>query len=161
MSRNLFRPTGPDQLWGTDITYIPTQIGMTYLMCIKDIFTKERQRYNYSQTCLARGAIRAVEDAVVKAFDGEVPEGAMPKTDNRNIESFHLSLKMDYVWPYEFQDYGEVLVAIENAFTDYYEKRPHSSVYYLPPRVFRRKFQNDQSFREGYIREQEVKLNEK
>ena len=23
--RNLFRPTGPDQLWETDITYIPTQ----------------------------------------------------------------------------------------------------------------------------------------
>ena len=44
---------------------------------------------------------------------------------------------MDYVWPYEFQDYREASVAIENAFTDYNEKRPHSSVDYLPPRVFR------------------------
>ncbi|MDA8055567.1 MAG: hypothetical protein M0Z77_07985 [Thermoplasmatales archaeon] len=25
--------------------------------------------------------------------------------DNGNIESFHSSLKTDYVWPYEFQDY--------------------------------------------------------
>ncbi len=40
-SRNLFRPKGPDQLWETDITYIPTESGMTYLMCIKDCFTKE------------------------------------------------------------------------------------------------------------------------
>ena len=39
--RNLFRPTGPDQLWETDITYISTQQGMTYLMAIKDCFTKE------------------------------------------------------------------------------------------------------------------------
>ena len=42
-TRNLFRPTGPDQLWETDITYIPTQQGMTYLMAIKDCFTKEWQ----------------------------------------------------------------------------------------------------------------------
>jgi hypothetical protein len=32
---------GPDQLWETDITYITTESGMTYLMCIKDTFTKE------------------------------------------------------------------------------------------------------------------------
>ena len=39
--RNLFCPTGPGQLWETDITYISTQQGMTYLMAIKDCFTKE------------------------------------------------------------------------------------------------------------------------
>ena len=44
--RNLFKPTGPDQLWQTDITYIPTESGMTYLMCIKDTFTKEWQGYH-------------------------------------------------------------------------------------------------------------------
>ena len=31
-SRNLFKPVKPDQLWETDITYIPTESGMTYLM---------------------------------------------------------------------------------------------------------------------------------
>ena len=41
--RNLFHPHGPDQLWETDITYIPTESGITYLMCIKDTFTKEWQ----------------------------------------------------------------------------------------------------------------------
>ena len=40
-ARNLFHSHGPDQLWQTDITYIPTESGMTYLMCIKDCFTKE------------------------------------------------------------------------------------------------------------------------
>ena len=43
-SRNLFKPVKPDQLWETDITYIPRESGMTYLMCIKDTFTKEWQR---------------------------------------------------------------------------------------------------------------------
>ena len=81
--------------------------------------------------------------------------------DNRNIESFHSSLKMDYVWPYEFQDYGGASVATENAFTDYNEFRPHSSIDYLPPKEFRRKFLNDWSFREAYTRKLEVKMNEK
>jgi transposase InsO family protein len=70
-SRNLFRPTGLDPLWETDITYIPTQQGMTYLIAIKHCFTKEWVGYQYSRSCLSRDAIRAVEDAVVKAFGGE------------------------------------------------------------------------------------------
>jgi len=51
---NLFKPSGPDQLWETDITYIPTESGMTYLMCIKDCFTKEWQGYHYSKSCMAK-----------------------------------------------------------------------------------------------------------
>ncbi len=163
-TRNLFRSTRPDQLWETDITYIPTQQGLTHLMAIKDCFTKECIGYQYSRSCLSRDAIRAVEDAVVKAFDGEVPERLVLKVDNGpqyiarqfrssmkllgisleyiqkrtpenngNIESFHSSLKTDYVWPFEFQDYREASVAIESAFTDYNEKRPHSSIGYFPP----------------------------
>ncbi len=190
--RNLFRPTGPDQLWETDITYIPTQQGMTYLMAIKDRFTKEWVGYQYSRSCLSGDAIRAVEDVIVKAFEGRSPEGLVLRVDNGpqyiaqkfrssmkllrifleyiqkhtpedngNIESFHSSLKTDYVWPFEFQDYRETSVAIESALTDYNEKRPHSSIDYLPPREFRRKFLNDWSFRESYTRKLEVKMNEK
>ena len=191
-TRNLFRPTGPDQLWETDITYIPTEQGMTYLMAIKDCFTKEWQGYQYSRSCLSKDAIRAVEDAVMRSFVGEVPEGLILRTDNGpqyisqqfrssmnllrisleyiqkhtpedngNIESFHSSLKTDYVWPFEFSDFREASAAIDKAFTDYNEKRPHSSIDYLPPREFRRKFLNDWSFRESFTRKLEVKMNEK
>jgi transposase InsO family protein len=81
--------------------------------------------------------------------------------DNGNIESFHSSLKTDYVWPFEFSDYREASFAIEKAFTDYNEKRPHSSIDYLPPREFRMKFLDDQSFREDYTRKLEARINEK
>ena len=80
--------------------------------------------------------------------------------DNGNIESFHSSLKTDYVCPREFQDYREMSVAIANAFTNYNEKRPHSSIQ-SPSQRFRRKFLNDQSFREGNTKKLEVKINEK
>lgn len=141
---------------------------------------------------MSRDAIRAVEDADMRAFGSDVPQGITPRTDNRpqyisqqfrssmnlirisleyiqkhtpddngNTESFHSSLKMDYVWPYEFRDYIEVSAALENAFKDYNEKRPHSSMDYFPPREFRKKFLNEQSFRESYTRKLEVKMNEK
>ena len=190
-TRNLFRPTGHDQLWETDITYMPTAQCLTYLMAIKDCFTKEWQGYNFSRSCLSSDAIRAVEDAVLRAFDGEVPDGLVLRVDNGpqyisqqfrsamnllgihieyiqkhtpedngNIESFHASLKTDYVWPCEFSDYREASSAIDLAFNDYNEKRSHSSIDYLPPELSRRKFLKDQSFREGHFKRMEEKLNE-
>ena len=127
-SRNLLKPDKPDQLWETDITYIPTESGMTYLMCIKNTFTKEWQGYHYSRSCMARDAIRSVENAVLMAFNGTVPEGLALRTDNgpqyishefrnsmnllgirleyiqkhtlydtEDIESFHNSIKTDYI----------------------------------------------------------------
>ena len=81
-SRNLFKPVNPDQLWETDITYIPTESGMTYLMCIKNTFTKEWQGYYYSRSCKARDAIRSVENAVLMALNGTVTKGLVLRTDN-------------------------------------------------------------------------------
>ena len=191
-TRNLFRPRGPDQLWQTDITYIPTESGMTYLMCIKDTFTKEWQGYHYSRSCMARDAIRSVENAVLLAFNGTVPEGLVLRTDNGpqyiskefrsamkllgikleyiqkhtpedngDIVSFHNSIKTDYIWPNEFRNFNDASIEIEKAFYDYNECRPHSSIDYLPPREFRKKFLNDPAFRERFEKKDvEVKLDE-
>ena len=138
-TRNLFPPQGTDQLRQTDITYIPTESGMTYLMCIKDCFTKEWQGYHYSRSCMARDAIRSVENAVQMAFNGTAPEGLVLRTknnytqfmshefmnarkllrillayvqkyvleDNVNIESFHNSIKTNYILPNEFREMFE------------------------------------------------------
>ena len=191
-TRNLFRPREPDQLWQTDITYIPTESGMTYLMCIKDCFTKEWQGYHYSRSCMARDAIRSVENAVLLAFNGTVPEGLVLRTDNGpqyiskefrsamkllgikleyiqkhtpedngDIESFHNSIKTDYIWPNEFRNFNDASIEIEKAFYDYNECRPHSSIDYLPPREFRRKFLNDKAFRKRFEKKEvEVTLDE-
>ena len=61
--------------------------------------------------------------------------------DNRDIESFHNTIKKDYIWLYEFRDFHEASIEIEKAFTDYDECRPHSSIDYLPPREFRNRFE--------------------
>ena len=62
----LLRANRPEMLMETDITYILTNNGMTYLMCIKDVFSKEWYGYNYNTSCTARDAINAVDDAIIR-----------------------------------------------------------------------------------------------
>jgi hypothetical protein len=81
-SLNLIRLGGPDQLWETDITYIPTESGMTYLKSIKDFFTKEWLGYNYSRFCMTGDAVRSMENAVLLSFNGSSPHGIVLRTDN-------------------------------------------------------------------------------
>ena len=104
-SRSLYKPTKPVQLWETDITYIPTESGMTYLMCVKDCFTKEWQGFHYSRSCMARDAVRSVENAVLIAFNGSALAGLVLKTDNgpqysapRNIHDLPMEVWFRKVW---------------------------------------------------------------
>ena len=76
--------------------------------------------------------------------------------DNGNTVSFHNSLKLDYTLSFEFSGYRAVPVAIEDEFNDYNKKKSHSSTDYLPPREFRRKLLNDESFREGCTKKVEI-----
>ena len=133
-----------------------------------------------------------MENAVLLAFNGTVPEGLVLRTDNGpqyisnefrsamkllgikleyiqkhtpedngNIESFHNSIKTDYIWPNEFRDFHDASIAIGEAFTDYNECRPHSSIDYLPPREFRRKLLNVPVFIKRFEKKEvEVKLYE-
>ena len=126
-TRNLFRPQGTDQLRQTDITYIPTESGMTYLMCIKDCFTKEWQGYHYSRSCMARDAIRSVENAVLMAFNGTVPEGLVLRTDNGPQYISHefrsamklLGIKLEYIQKHTPEDHGNIESFHNSTKTDY------------------------------------------
>ena len=81
--------------------------------------------------------------------------------DNGDIESFHNSIKADYTWPNEFKSFNDASIEIEKAFSNYNESRSHSSIDYLPPRVFRRKFLNVSAFRKRFEKKEvEVKLYE-
>lgn len=55
---------------------------------------------------------------------------------NGHIESFQKTLKREYIWVSDFKDYQEAEGAISDAFHDYNEKRPHSSLGYKTPLEF-------------------------
>ncbi|MHB8567696.1 MAG: transposase [Nitrososphaerales archaeon] len=55
---------------------------------------------------------------------------------NGHIESFHKTLKKEYLWSQDIRNYQEAEIAIADAFRDYNETRPHSSLGYRTPYEF-------------------------
>jgi len=55
---------------------------------------------------------------------------------NGHIESFHKTLKKEYIWPMDFANYQQAEQTIKEAFTDYNQYRIHSSLGYLTPHEF-------------------------
>ena len=70
--------------------------------------------------------------------------------ENEDIESFHNSIKTDYIWINEINNFNDGKIIIENAFYDYNNIRPHSTLDYYSPMQFLDKWNNDSSFREKY-----------
>ncbi|MCL4326583.1 MAG: IS3 family transposase [Candidatus Thermoplasmatota archaeon] len=155
--------------------------GMIYLFNVKDCFTKKWVGYEYSRTCNRRDAIKSIENATkeyvggkvtgivlrtdngtqytskmfkegVKAlgFKQEYIEKNTPE-DNGDIESFHNSIKTDYIWTNEFRTYEEVNRAIKEAYRDYNEERPHSTIEYMSPNEFIERWNVDENFGERYL----------
>lgn len=55
---------------------------------------------------------------------------------NGHIESFQKTLKREYIWTNDFKSYQEAEIAIADAFRDYNQNRPHSSLGYKTPYEF-------------------------
>lgn len=83
-------------------------------------------------------------------FKQEYIEKNTPE-DNGDIESFHNSIKTDYIWTNEFRTYEEVNRAIKEAYRDYNEERPHSTIEYMSPNEFIERWNVDENFRERYL----------
>ena len=62
---------------------------------------------------------------------------------NGHIESFHKTLKKEYIWPYDFRTYQQAEAAIRDAFIDYNRDRIHSSLGYLTPYEFISKWKQE------------------
>lgn len=67
---------------------------------------------------------------------------------NGHIESFHKTLKKEYIWSNDFQNYQEAELAIRDAFTDYNENRIHSALGYQTPYEFISKWKMQQDIEE-------------
>ena len=77
--------------------------------------------------------------------------------DNGDIESFHNSLKTDYIWVNDIETFEDAKKLMEYAFTDYNTVRPHSSIEYLSPDEFERRWNGDENFRKEFVEERKRK----
>jgi putative transposase len=147
--------TGPDQVWCSDITYVPMAYGFMYLVAVMDWWSRYVLAWGLSNTLEADFCIRAWEqalgrgrraplisntdqgsqftspgyiDAVESAGVQVSMDGRGRWLDNRFIERLWWSAKYEDIYR---QDYGDGLAAgrgLDLWFTHYNTQRPHQSL---------------------------------
>jgi putative transposase len=154
--------TGPDQVWCSDLTYVPLAEGFLFLVATMDWWSRyvvgwELANSRDSQLCiraweqgLARGRVplisntdqgseftsEAYVDAVESAGVDVSMDGRRRWIDNRFIERLWRSAKQEDIYP---QDYADGLTAhrgLSRWFEDYNLARPHQALGYATPAEF-------------------------
>ena len=164
-----FAPTVPNQVWVTDITYIPTAEGWLYLAGVKDVFTCEIVGYamadRMTQELTGQALFRAVQQKrptpglihhsdrgsqycaheYRKLVDQFRMKASMSRRgncyDNAPIESFWGSLKNELVHHCRYATRAEAEASIREYIEIFYNRqRRHSRLGNLAPAVFAQKF---------------------
>ena len=160
-----FTPAGPNQAWASDITYIPTATGWSYLAVILDLYSRKvigwalDRQMPASLTCEAlRMALeqRQPEPGLLLHSDQGCQytsaawrrllarhqiQASMSRRgncwDNAVVERFFLSLKTERVWQRRYANHGEARRDIADYIARFYNTvRIHSTLGYLPPSVY-------------------------
>ena len=151
--------TGPDQVWCSDITYVPMASGFMYLVAVMDWWSRYVLAWELSNSLDSEFCIRAWNAAVAKGrcplitntdqgsqFTSEAYLDAVESVgvdvsmdgrgrwmDNRFIERLWRSVKQEDIYP---QDYGDGLTAqrgLGRWFDDYDHQRPHQGLHNATP----------------------------
>ncbi len=150
--------TAPNQVWGTDITYIRLQRGFAYLVAILDWFSRYVVAWGLSVTLEAEFCIAALE----RAFSLGVPEifnsdqgsqftsnaftdrllaarvrismdGRGRFYDNIFVERLWRTVKYEEVYLKDYASPREARLNLERYFEFYNEERLHQSLDYRSP----------------------------
>lgn len=165
------RPTGLNQIWVADITYVRLPAGFCYLAAILDAFSRRVVGWELSLDIDARLVLAALEAALAArqppagfvhhsdrgvqyacrdyverllAAGARVSMSARGRPrDNAQAESFFRTLKVEEVYLSRYQDFAEALACIGRFIDDLYNaKRLHSSLGYLPPAEYEERLAN-------------------
>jgi putative transposase len=146
--------TRPNQVWSTDITYIPMARGFVYLAAVVDWFSRRVLAWRLSVTMDTSFCIEALEEAIEKhgrpeifntdqgaqftseAFTGRLKEegiqismdGKGRWADNVFVERLWRSLKYEHVYLHAYDSVGEARRKIGSYLEFYNSRRPHSSL---------------------------------
>jgi transposase InsO family protein len=164
--RTLFKPTGPNQLWQTDITYVWCGIdGWCYCFNVIDTFSRRWITHSFDVAAPKNTAIDSIVNAVAMAKPDcshlilRTDNGSQYNSrdfrkavislgikhefiwhhtpeQNGHVESFHKTLKKEYIWPHEFANYQEAEIVLAKACADYNGSRIHSALGYFTPDEF-------------------------
>jgi putative transposase len=160
-----FNPTGPNQLWVGDITYIRLRSGFVYLAVLIDAWSRRVVGYSVSSTMETSLTLSALNAAVETRYPatglihhtdrgsqyiscvyqqrlaelgikGSMSRPATP-TDNAKAESFMKTLKYEEIYALEYETHRDVRIRLPHFIDEIYNKRRiHSALNYLTPIEF-------------------------
>lgn len=147
--------SGPDQVWCSDITYVPLQTGFMYLVAVMDWWSRYVLAWEISNTLDSDFCIRAWEralgagrrapdisntdqgsqftsDAYLEAVESVGVSVSMDGRgrwmDNRMIERLWRSVKYEDIYLRDYLDGLELGRGLNRWFADYNQRRPHQSL---------------------------------
>jgi putative transposase len=148
----------PNQVWSTDITYIPMRSGFLYLVAVMDWFSRFVLSWGLSNTmetgfCLAalETAFRFGQPEICNSDQGSqftaanflAPlkkrgvkismDGRGRALDNVFIERLWRSLKYELIYPGDFASGADLYPALDGYFRFYNYRRPHQALGYRKP----------------------------
>ena len=151
---------GPDQVWCSDITYIPLQQGFMYLVAVMDWWSRYVLAWEISNTLDSDFCIRAWEramgagrrvpeisntdqgsqftsevfiEAVESAGTAVSMDGKGRWMDNRFIERLWRSVKYEDIYLKDYLDGLELGRGLNQWFKEYNQFRPHQALGYATP----------------------------
>jgi putative transposase len=165
-----FSAPGADQLWVADITYVPTWQGFLYLAIVLDVFSRKVVGWSMGDDLATKLVVDALEMALQRrrpsavihhsdqgcqytssAFAKRCAQAGVQQSmgtvgdayDNAMAESFFATLECELIdrrsWPTKAKARQELFEWIEGW---YNPRRLHSSLGYLSPSNFERKYIN-------------------
>lgn len=147
-----------NQVWGTDITYIPVNKGYIYLVVFLDLYSRFVLSWMLSNSLESSFCLHALE----MAFEHGVPQiinsdqgiqytshayielvkksGALISMsgkgrcwDNIFVERFWRTAKYEEVYLHQYENFSEAHTSIENFIQTYNKRRLHSALGYRTP----------------------------
>ncbi len=165
--RDLGKPTGPDQQWAGDLTYLQVGPRWRYLAVILDLYSRKVRGWSLGDKRPTELTSRALQYAVGRrqpkpglifhsdrgieyralAYQAQLAEhGIVPSmnrpgqcTDNAIVESFFHTLKAEFFRGSTFNSTKELRRGIAGYINHFYNrKRIHSGIGYLSPEQYER-----------------------
>lgn len=164
-----FERMTPGEVWGTDITYIPTDEGWLYLAGVKDFGSREIIGYDMDSRMTKELVRRALAMALKirtplpdcihhsdrgsqycsYEYRNDIKKAGLRASmsgkgncyDNAPTESFWGCLKQELVYQCRFATRAEAKAAIQEYITIFYNRiRRHSAIGYMAPSVYAESF---------------------
>lgn len=157
-----YEPSGPEQIWSSDITYVSTEKGFVYVSLVMDQYSKKIMGYHVHETLETEGPLQALRMALKNR---RYPETHLIHHSDRGIqycseeyirllehhgiqvsmsapgnpyenalsERVNGTMKTEFYLNGYFSTIGQVRKALREAVELYNNQRPHASCDYLTP----------------------------